>query len=146
LQGAGRAEEAAPMVAEAAKLDPNNPGLISLQASLLEAQGKYDDAEAAYKRAIELDPKLFDGYYNIGVLYNNRAATEYEKCKDIKDDGAYEKCKKAADAIIAKALPYFEQAHTINPDDKACISSLKTLYAKMGNTEKFNEMKKLLGE
>ncbi len=146
LQEANRVAEAEPMVVSALEKDPSNAVLHSLLASIYEGKGKIDEAEAEYKKSIELDPKFFDGQYNIGVLYNNRAAAEYEKCNALKDDAAYTKCKKVADEIFVKAIPYFEQAHSLKPEDKQTISQLKTLYAKAGNTAKFEEMKKLLGE
>ena len=58
----------------------------------------------------------------------------------------YEKLKAVADATFVKAIPYFEQAHELKPDDKPTIQQLKTLYAKTQNKVKFEEMKKLLGE
>ncbi|MBK9758958.1 MAG: tetratricopeptide repeat protein [Flavobacteriales bacterium] len=146
LQEANRVAEAEPMVVAALEKDPSNAVLHSLLASIYEGKGKIDEAEAEYKKSIELDPQFFDGQYNIGVLYNNRAAAEYEKCNALKDDAAYTKCKKVADEVFVKAIPYFEQAHSLKPEDKQTISQLKTLYAKAGNTAKFEEMKKLLGE
>ena len=56
------------------------------------------------------------------------------------------KAKKVADDIYLKAIPYFEKAHELKPDDKQTTRLLKVLYAKAGNTAKFEEMKKLLGE
>ena len=58
----------------------------------------------------------------------------------------YQKLKKTADDIYIKAVPYFEKAHELKPDDRPTIAQLKTLYAKAQNTAKFEEMKKLLGE
>jgi tetratricopeptide (TPR) repeat protein len=105
----------------------------------------YTKAEEAYKRSIELDPKFFDSYFNIGVLYNNRAAFEYEKCNKIKSDTEYTKCKTGADAIYVKAIPYFEQAHALKGDDVQTIQQLMKLYAKNGDQEKYAKMKALLG-
>ena len=161
LQEAGRVDEVESMVGKALEQDPGNAVLYSLRASIFEGKADpksgakpseadmakwYDMAEMDYKKSIELDPKFFDSYFNIGVLYNNRAAAAYEKCNSLKDDAAYAKCKKAADEIYVKAVPYFEQAHALKADDKPTIQQLKVLYAKGGNTAKFEEMKKLLGE
>ena len=146
LQGANRVAEAKPMVITALEKDPGNAVLHSLLASIYEGEGKFDEAVAGYKKSIELDPSFFDGQYNIGVLYNNRAAAEYEKCNAITDDKKYAECKKVADAIFLQAIPYFEAAHQLKADDKSTMVQLKTLYAKAGNTAKFEEMKKLLGE
>lgn len=161
LQEAGRVSEVETSVAAALEKDPGNCVLHSLQASIYEGKADpkggtkpaeaemnalYDKAEASYKKSIECDPKFFDSYFNIGVLYNNRAAYEYEKANNEKDDVKYQKLKKVADDIYIKAVPYFEQAHQLKPDDRPTIQQLKTLYAKAQNTAKFEEMKKLLGE
>jgi tetratricopeptide (TPR) repeat protein len=108
--------------------DPNNAVLYSVQGSLFDKKASaatdakdevamntwYDKAEQAYKSSIEKDPTYFDAYFNIGVLYNNRAAFEYEKCNAIKSDTEYMKCKKVADDIYLKAVPYFEKAHEMD--------------------------------
>lgn len=141
--------------------DPNNVTLRLVKAQIYDQKANPKDgaavpeadmlkyyglAEAEYKKAIELDATNFDAPYNVGVLYNNRAAYEYEKCAKVKDDAAYAKCKKAADQIYLNAVPYFEKAHAIKADDKTTIQQLKKLYAITGNTEGFERMKKLLGE
>lgn len=146
LQKAGRTGEVEASTRAALQQDPGNCILHSVLAGIHEARGEYDQAETGYRKSVECDPKFFDGYYNIGVLCNNRAATEYDKCAALKDDAAYAKCKKAADEVLLKAIPPFEMAHSLRPDDKPTMQQLKTLYAKAGNTARFEEMKKLLGE
>jgi tetratricopeptide (TPR) repeat protein len=158
---AGRSEEAEVSTKAAIEKDPNNAVLYSVLGSLYDAKanpkdGKalseaemmkwYDLAESAYKSSIEKDPKLFDSYFNIGVLYNNRAAFIYDKIADIKDDTKYNAAQKDADAIYLKAVPYFEKAHELRPDDTPTMQQLKKLYAKTGETAKYEAMKKLLGE
>lgn len=159
LEG-NRMGEAETSVQAAIGKDPNNPVLYSVLGSLYDGkanpkEGKvaeadmlkwYDLAEQAYKKSIEVDPKFFDSYYNIGVLYNNRAAYEYDKCNEIKDDTKYTACKKKADEIYLKTIPYFEKAHELKPDDKATMQQLKVLYAKSGDTAKYDAIKKALGE
>jgi tetratricopeptide (TPR) repeat protein len=159
LEG-NRMAEAETSVQAAIAKDPNNPVLYSVLGSLYDGkanpkEGKvseadmrkwYDLAEQAYKKSIEVDPKFFDSYYNIGVLYNNRAAYEYDKCNEIKDDTKYKACKDEADKIYLKTIPYFEKAHELKPEDKATMQQLKVLYAKNGDTAKYNAIKKELGE
>ena len=161
LQEAGRVSEVKSSAISALEKDPGNCVLHSVLASIYEGEADpkggtrpaetemyklYDQAEASYKKSIECDPKFFDSYFNIGVLYNNRAAYEYEKANNEKDDAKYQKLKKVADDIYVKAVPYFEQAHGLKPEDVPTIKQLKTLYAKAQNTAKFEEIKKLLGE
>ena len=161
LLEAGRSDEAEVSTKAAVEKDPNNAVLYSVLGSLYDAKanpkdGKalpeaemmkwYDLAEQSYKSSIEKDPKFFDSYFNIGVLYNNRAAFIYDKIADIKDDAKYNEAKKGADEIYLKAVPYFEKAHELRPDDKPTMQQLKKLYAKTNDTAKYEAMKKLLGE
>lgn len=160
LLEANRMDEAETSVQAAIENDPTNPVLYSVLGSLYDGKANpkegevaeaemikwYDLAEQAYKKSIEVAPDFFDSYYNIGVLYNNRTAYEYEKCNQITDDTKYNACKTKADAIYLKTIPYFEEAHKLKPDDNATMEQLKKLYAKTGDTEKYNAIKKELGE
>lgn len=156
LLAADRSAEAEESVKLGLQKDPNNAILWSILASLYDKKASdakeeadmsnwYLKAEEAYKRSIELDPKFFDSYFNIGVLYNNRAAFEYEKCNKIKSDTEYAKCKTGADEIYVKAIPYFEKAHELKADDTQTIQQLMKLYAKSGDQAKYATMKALLG-
>ncbi len=152
---ADRSDEAGTIVALALQKDPNNAVLYSVEGGLYDKKasqaaeasdeaamyGWYDKAEQAYKSSIEKDPAFFDAYFNIGVLYNNRAAYEYEKCNKIKSDTEYMKCKTKADEVYLKAVPYFEQAHAQRPDDVQTIQQLMKLYAKTSDQAKYDEMK-----
>ncbi|MCB0793159.1 MAG: tetratricopeptide repeat protein [Flavobacteriales bacterium] len=160
LLEAGRSEEAETSVQAALANDPDNAVLYSVLGSLYDAKANPKEGEAppeevmkewsgkaeeAYKMSIEKDPDFFDAYFNIGVLYNNRAAFEYEKIKDIKSDSEYMKAKKAADDIYLNAVPYFEKAHNLKPDDVQTIQQLMKLYAKTSDQAKYDEMKAKLG-
>ncbi|MCB9169315.1 MAG: tetratricopeptide repeat protein [Flavobacteriales bacterium] len=157
---AGRDAEAEKSVKEAITADPDNAVLYSVLGSLYDAKATPKEgqtlseediatwsgkAEEAYKTSIEKDPDFFDAYFNIGVLYNNRAASCYEKANAIKDNDKYNKAKTACDEIYLKAVPYFEKAHELNPDDAPTVQQLMKLYAKTGDLDKAAEMKKLLG-
>jgi tetratricopeptide (TPR) repeat protein len=160
LLAADRSEEAEATVALAIQQDPNNAVLYSVQGSLFDKKASaateakdeaamntwYDKAEQAYKSSIEKDPKYFDAYFNIGVLYNNRAAFEYEKCNAIKSDTEYMKCKKVADDIYLKAVPYFEKAHEMDAKDAQTMQQLMKLYAKTGDQAKYEAMKAKQGK
>jgi tetratricopeptide (TPR) repeat protein len=152
-----RADEAEGSVKLAIEKEPNNALLYSVLGGLYdkkaaeakddaEIQKWYGLAEEAYKQAIAKDANYFDAYFNIGVLYNNRAANEYEKCNKLKSDTEYVKCKKVADDIYLQAVPYFEGAHRLDPKDQQTIQQLMKLYAKTNDQAKYQEMKDKLGK
>lgn len=157
LLAADRSEEAEGGVMAALEKDPRNAALWSVLGSLHDKKANdakddatrtaaYAKAEEAYRKAIEVDPSSFDAHFNIGVLFNNRAATEYEKCNAIKSDTEYMKCKKVADDIYLQAVPFFEKAHELNANDSQTIQQLIKLYGKTNDQAKYQAMKDKLAK
>jgi Flp pilus assembly protein TadD len=68
------------LVDEADKADPNQPATINLRGEILMQQGRFDDAEAAFKKAAKLDPKLRDAQYNLAQIPFKKK--EYAKARD----------------------------------------------------------------
>lgn len=109
--------------------------------------GETEKAEAAYKRALELDPNYFDAVYNLGALYFNKGVEMNSAANEIEDNQEYAAEKERVKEVFVKALPYLEKAHELQPDDRGAIASLTQLYALMDKTDKYMEMKaKLEGE
>src|SRR5205809_1851488 len=68
------------LVDDADKADPNQPATLNLRGEILMQQGKFDDAEAAFKKAAKLDPKLRDAQYNLAQIPFKKK--EYAKARD----------------------------------------------------------------
>jgi len=99
-----------------------------------------DNAIAAYEKAIELDPKYFDAYYNLGALYFNEGVRIFEAAQDILDMKVYTPMKEQYEAHWAKAIPYLESAHELLPNDVYTLQSLKTLYARLSMMDKLKDI------
>src|SRR6058998_1446434 len=68
------------LIDEADKADPNQPATPNLRGEILMQQGKFDDAETAFKKAAKLDPKLRDAQYNLAQIPFKKK--EYAKARD----------------------------------------------------------------
>ena len=68
------------LVDEADKADPNQPATLNLRGEILMQQGQFDGAEAAFKKAGKLDPKLRDAQYNLAQIPFKKK--EYAKARD----------------------------------------------------------------
>ncbi|HEY3661502.1 MAG TPA: tetratricopeptide repeat protein [Candidatus Udaeobacter sp.] len=68
------------LVDEADKADPNQPATLNLRGEILMQQGQFDNAEAAFKKAAKLDPKLRDAQYNLAQIPFKKK--EYAKARD----------------------------------------------------------------
>ena len=124
--------------------EPNNKQLHFSLGVVHDNLGETDEAEASYKKALEIDPDYFDAVYNLGALYFNRGVEMNNAANEIQDNQAYAKEKERVMDVFKEALPYLEKAHQLQPDDRSAIASLTQLYALMGKNDKYMEMKKLL--
>jgi len=92
--------------------------------------------------------KVHDTYfsilYNYGALHFNEGVKEIQKISSISDNAIYAREKKRAEERMVLALPYLEKALELKPKDKNTITSLKDLYARVGDNEKWNKMQEKL--
>jgi Flp pilus assembly protein TadD len=56
------------LVDQADQADPNQPATLNLRGEILMQQQQFDDAEAAFKKAAKLDPKLREAQYNLAQI------------------------------------------------------------------------------
>ncbi len=113
--------------------------------TVLDYSKRYTEAEKAYKTAIKLKPDYFDAIYNLGALYFNQGVEINNASNDISDNIEYGRMKKEADAKFFNAQEYLERARSIDGTNRAVLQSLMQIYARTGDTEKFREVKELLG-
>ena len=66
------------------------------------------------------------------------------EANNIMDDTKYKAAKIEAETQLKSALPFLEKAHTIDPTDAQTMSSLKIIYARTNQMDKFDEMKEKL--
>lgn len=132
---AGRSQQALEKIDRAIAADPKNSNLYAVKGSLLDQAKQPAKAFEVYKQAVEIDPNNFDANFNLGVYNYNKAADLYTKASKM-DLATYQKSGKKFEADGKKyfqdSLPYFEKALQIQPDDRATISSLGKVYAKLG--------------
>jgi tetratricopeptide (TPR) repeat protein len=137
-------EEALQYIKVAREQDPNNAGYYSAEASVYDRLGEKEKAIEFYKKAIELDPELFEAQYNLGVIYYNDAVEASNKANEVKDNEAYQKARKEANDVFKKALPYIEKAHELQPEERSIMSTLKTLYYRLKMEDKYQEIEEKL--
>ncbi len=149
-------QKAIEILEKAAELDPTNPSVFTAigtkyldmteKAKSEEEKTTYrKKAEDAFNKALNLKPDSFDANFNMGVLYVNHAVEVNKQLDDLPLDQQkkYDELKAKADGLLEKALPYMEKAHQINPDDRAVITSLKEIYARLKKYDKLKEINKL---
>ncbi len=139
----GRDKEAFEQIDAAIAKDPKNANLYFAKGTIADKLGKNPEAMTAYKSAIEQKPDFFDAYYNLGAMYFNEAAELANKANNIPNSkiAEYEKAKKLFEDKFKEAQPYLEKAHQLNPADMPTMSSLRQLYARIGDLKKATDIK-----
>jgi tetratricopeptide (TPR) repeat protein len=112
-----------------------------------ESQKYFDLALEYYNKALEIDGTHFNTIYNTGALYYNKAAQVTRELIEIEEDYSAEGLRKAEAkksemmALFDKALPYFQKAEAVSPNDLGTLSALQEIYARKDNLEMTKEFK-----
>jgi Tfp pilus assembly protein PilF len=162
----GKQQEALANLSSSIEKDPSNDLFYLVRGNIYDnlanpkdpATGKEKDkpanfdelfgkAEADYKKVIDLNPSnkehLYNGLYNLGVMYNNNGGSLQTKAGNLPLTEAKTKGKELeakAQEQFKKAIPYLEQALNIKPDDKQTMMALRKLYMFTGDNAKATDM------
>jgi tetratricopeptide (TPR) repeat protein len=132
-----RADEAMAKLDKAIEADSKNASLYAVRGNLEERKGNIDAAYKNYLKAVEVDPNNFDGHFNLGVLEYNKGSDFNNRAAKM-DYATYKKqgagLEKQAQKHYEAALPYFEKALEIQPDDQATLANLQRVYTRLKRT------------
>ena len=153
----GETEKALNNLKQALKTDTTNASIYSAVGSMYdrivndtsETKEKIDEAfieaENAYEKAIEIQPDFFDAIYNLGALYFNRGVNNIQAADVLPyGDENYDALKNLGDDFMNKSLPILEKAYELDPDDYSTLFSLKQIYSRVGNVDKYKEVSERL--
>ena len=137
-------DEALKSLETAITKDPSNKVYYYIQGSLLYGKKDRENARVSYAKALELDPQYHDALYMTGLTYVDEAnaITEEMNKLNLNQTKQYDALKKKQQAKFSEALPYFEKAEQIKPDDVDTLKALKEVYYRTGNNAKAMEMTK----
>ena len=135
----GQEDKAVEYLDIAINREPNVGQYYNSKGSILARIGRFDESFAAFAKAIELEPNnalflesLGFAYVDLGNKLNDDAA--------YLDNKAYAKAKVEIDAAFKNALPYFEKAYELEPDNDSFKRSLRSLYYRLGMNDKYEAL------
>ncbi len=129
--------------------DPNNENFWYVLGITYSKLKKTDEAEGAYKKAVELNPNYFEGLFDLGAFYYNKGSDMIrDECAGIpqRDVAKYNDCVSKSMVHFNKSVEFLERAYTINPNDKDLMSNLKEAYIRVENEEGILRLSKALKE
>ena len=114
----------------------------------VKSQAYADEAMVYYKKTLELDSKNADAIYSIGAAFYNKAAAFTKELVELgklppnkENDKKYNEKEKQVLEMFDTALPYFQKAESINPNDQNTLIALKEIFAKKSDLKLSKEFK-----
>ncbi|WP_379964197.1 hypothetical protein [Epilithonimonas sp. UC225_85] len=130
--------------AKIAKNPTDKESLYNLGVMLSKDPSKNAEAEATYKKLVEIDPKYPNALNNLVFVILGEDEVAINEYRDLKKAGKIDAANKVLEqrrARFQKALPYAEKMYETYPTNKEVVSLLKGMYMTTQNTAKYNEFK-----
>lgn len=117
--------------------NPENIDLWFGRGRTFYALKNYDESIASFQKVVELQPELFDGYYYLGVFYTIKGDAMNKEIneKQYSSQAAYDADLKEVNEVYLAAVPYFEKAHELKPEDADTLEFLKQLCFRLRDEE-----------
>lgn len=142
-------DEAMASIQEALKNDPNNAGILLRSGYLKEQSGDTEGALLDYKKSVVADPEFYDGNYYTGALLLDKSLKILNELSSLSDE-EWESRSKAmgeeANLHYEEAVPYFEKALEIRPDNADLMAILFRVHYRLKNVEEAEKYNKMLIE
>lgn len=144
----GKFEELETLLGKAISKDPENASVRSALGNvLMNLSNQFYDTDKAksddyferskmnFEKAAELDPSMVDAVYSVGSLYYNRAVATQKEMNDLPLNAVKEmkEKEKLFNQYFDDALPYFQKAEQLQPNDRNTLIALKEIYARKSN-------------
>jgi tetratricopeptide (TPR) repeat protein len=106
------------------------------QGDFQSAQDHFNEAKYYFTRALDVDDQHAPALYNLGALYYNKAAVITQELKALERDLSVENVRtivaKQSEmaTLLEKALPFFQKAEAIDPNDIETLTALKEIYSR----------------
>ena len=135
----GQEDKAIEYLDIAIEREPNVGQYYNSKGSILARIGRFEESFKAFEQAIAIEPNnalfletLGFAYVDLGNKLNDDAA--YYDAKE------YAKAKVEIDKAYQNALPYFEKAYELEPDNYDYKRSLRSLYYRLGMNDKYEAL------
>ncbi|MDR1981937.1 MAG: tetratricopeptide repeat protein [Tannerellaceae bacterium] len=122
-------EQAIENLKKAIESEPTNAMLYDVMGRVYESGLKDNDSAIAnFKKALEVDPNYVDALNNMGRVYYNQGVNKLSEANMINDSKLYQEESAKAKEFFKLALPYFEKAHEVQPEEREYMTALRSIY------------------
>lgn len=125
------------------ELEDAESELEGLQEQITELETEIDELTEIsireMKQVVEMEPDSESANFILGIIYQNRAASLFERRNNSDDNAEVEDLDQRARENLQEALVYYERAAEIDPDNPENWESLFQVYTNLGMEEEAME-------
>lgn len=125
LQTKEEPEKIVELLDEAKQAMPDNPSLYYVEGNIYSNLGKLDEANAAYVKSLEIDPKYDMGFFGQGQIILKRAEILVDEMNalDYKEWQKYDQMQSQLWDLYKQSLPLFESAYDVTSNPQVKLAS-----------------------
>ena len=132
---------------DAIAANPNNKMAYAIKGENAMNAKEWDEAIKNFKKTVEIDPEFVAVWFNLGVCASSKG---FDLNEQLSENGRLtpENDAKVKDAL-KEAMGYYEKVRSLDPNREKVSNwpyQLRMIYNALGETEKANEITKMLGE
>lgn len=108
----------------------------------------YEKAEAAYKKALELNPGYMDAIFDLGAFYVNKGIrlNDAANALPLEETAKYDQIKAQANQAFNEALPYLQQVIDAQPKNVKVMMTLRDVYVQLGKADEAKALREKIEE
>ena len=127
--------------------DPENPELWNVKGQLYETQKDVENAIACFDKALSLRPEFASALGNMGRMYFNSAIEKNNALSEtIVNTAEFNKVRESEVLpLYRKALPYYEKAHQLDPEEREYMVALRGIYYNLNDAENLTKIEAEMG-
>lgn len=107
---------------------------------------RFDQAVAAYKAVLGLDPENYGANYNLATLYYNRGVYNIQRITSDDDIPTIQQVQDVSKEFFLQALPYMLKAHQMDPERRETLLGLEGIYYSLQDPDRSDKYRKLYEE
>jgi tetratricopeptide (TPR) repeat protein len=139
----GKTDEAVDYLQKAIAVSPDDAQLHDVLGLVYESTKQIDKAIESIRKALEINPEFSEALSHMGRLYYNSGIEARGTADNISDAKLYTAARKQVDELFREAIPYFEKAYQLNPQDTDAVFALRNIYYSLGNNEAYEKWDKI---
>ncbi|MDR2495631.1 MAG: tetratricopeptide repeat protein [Tannerellaceae bacterium] len=140
-----RLDQAIDFLNKAIAQTPDNANLFNVLGIVYEQSKDEERAMSNFSKALSIEPDNADIQGNMGRIYFNRAFNKQNEANAISDNKVYQEEVQKAKDLFRQALPFYEKAHKLKPEEREYMVALRGIYYNLNMSDELTAIEAKMG-